>query len=89
MLIEWKCRLSVVKFPQTEIIKTIHTAFKKSGDTRYAGYITVRLSGETPDDSEKIIVSGEIINQSGSHKYDNKQITTEQLTKLLKLEWRK
>lgn len=88
MLIEWKCRLAVVQFPQTEIIQTIHAAFKQSGDPRYAGYVTIRLSGETPDDSDKILVSGELIKKSGSVLYDNKPITREQLTNLLKLNWR-
>ena len=86
MLLEWKCRNAIVKFPQTEILQTLHNALKASGDKRYCGFGIIRLSGETPADGE-IHLSGELILNDTAYTPD-KVITESELTKLLQLNWR-
>ena len=87
LLLEWKCRGKSIQCPQSEIIQTIHTALKNSRDTRYSGYICVRLSGERPDDSSEIYLSGELILNGETRLFNDKKITEAELTKLLKLDW--
>ena len=87
LLIEWKCRNKCVEFPQNEIINTLHIALKNSNDKRYSGYVCVRLSGETPADSDKIYLSGELILSGETRLFNDKQITEQELTRLLKLNW--
>lgn len=88
LLIEWKCRNAHIKYPQSEIIQTLHAALKHSGDKRYSGYVCIRLSGERPDDSDRIYLSGELLCKDKPRFYNEKLITHEQLTNLLQLNWR-
>jgi len=88
MLLEWKCRGAEVKFPQSEIIRQNHEAHKTAPGEFYRGYLTIRLSHETPADSDRILISGWIRYGGRWYEYRDKQITEENLTRLLKLDWR-
>jgi hypothetical protein len=87
LLLEWKCFNGKLGYPQSVILETLHNALKASGDKRYRGFTLIQLSGETPEDSNTIHITGELINGDKVYRPD-RTITPDELTKLLQLDWK-